>query len=65
MHPTKNLGKLALANLPENSIFGLLAGAAFGHGWRIWNLIDYGITPPANELRASKESTLKGTQTKS
>ncbi len=27
--------------------------------------IDYGMTRPANKLRASKESTLKGTQTKS
>jgi hypothetical protein len=27
--------------------------------------IDYAHRPPANELRASKESTLKGTQTKS
>jgi hypothetical protein len=62
MHPTKNLGKLTLANLPENTVFGWLERSAFGHGWRIWNLIDYGMTRPANELRASKESTLKGTQ---
>jgi hypothetical protein len=32
-------------------------------GW--CELLDYGMTRPANELRASKESTLKGTQTKS
>jgi hypothetical protein len=29
------------------------------------NLIDYGPTRPANKLRASEESTLKGTQTNS
>jgi hypothetical protein len=32
---------------------------------RIWKCLDYGHTRPANKLRASQESTLKGTQTKS
>jgi hypothetical protein len=34
-------------------------------GFGLEELIDYGHTRPANELRASKESTLKGTQTTS
>jgi hypothetical protein len=50
----------------------LLAGRAIDFatlfaaiGKSLSKLIDYGMARPANKLRASKESTLKGTQTKS